>query len=356
VALTKTEVSVLADNVFSNTGASKNRLINGDYSVAQRGTIFTNTGGANNNDTYVLDRWYVLSDGNNVIQVTQETSIVPTNQKFAIALDVTTVNKKFGIAQIIENINCIGLIGENVTLSFKAKVSSTTRLDNVKAAIVAWSGTADSVTSDIISAWNVEGTNPTLIANATYENTPTNLNLTTSYATYKVTGNVDTANTKNIIVFVWSDVTDTTLDDFLLITDVQLESGTASTPYERRSFSNELFLCQRYYYRSVANVSTGIFGSSFNTTPTTGLAFINYPVVMRSSPTALEISGFFADYAVAHQTLSTVCSAVPTFSSANTQGAVVEFTVAPVLTPGNGSQFTSASGVTTAFLGWSAEL
>jgi len=356
VALTKTEVSVLADNVFSNTGSSKNRLMNGDYSVAQRGASFTSTGGANNDDTYVLDRWYVLSDGNDVIDVTQETSTVPTNQKFAVALDVETVNKKFGIAQIIENINCIGLIGGNVTLSFKAKVSSTTKLDNVKAAVVAWSGTADAVTSDIISAWNVEGTNPTLIANATYENTPTNLNLTTSYATYTVTGNVDTASTKNIIVFVWSDVTDTTLGDFLFITDVQLESGTASTPYERRSLGNELSLCQRYYYRSVANVSTGRFGSSFNTTTTAGLAFVNYPVVMRSSPTALEISGVFSDYAVAHQASSTVCSAVPTFSSANTQGAVVGFTVASGLTAGDGSQFTSASGVTTAFLGWSAEL
>jgi len=149
------------------------------------------------------------------------------------------------------------LIGGNVTLSFKAKVSSTTKLDNVKAAIVAWSGTSDTVTSDIISAWNVEGTNPTLIANATFENSPTNLNVTTSYATYTVTGNVDTASTKNIIVFIWSDVTDTTLGDFLFITDVQLEFGNTATPFERRSFGQELALCQRYfeltgdmYYRS----------------------------------------------------------------------------------------------------------
>jgi len=247
VALTKAEVSVLADNVFSNTGASKNRLINGDYSVAQRGTSFTSTSSANNDDTYTLDRWYILSDGNDVVDVTQETSTVPTNQKFALALDVETVNKKFGIAQIIENVNCIGLIGGNVTLSFKAKVSSTTKLDNVKAAIVAWSGTSDTVTSDIISAWNVEGTNPTLIANATFENSPTNLNVTTSYATYTVTGNVDTASTKNIIVFIWSDVTDTTLGDFLFITDVQLEFGNTATPFERRSFGQELALCQRYF-------------------------------------------------------------------------------------------------------------
>jgi hypothetical protein len=224
---------------------TRNRIINGDFSVAQRGTSFVSA--ANNDDAYTLDRWYILSDGNDAIDVTQETSTVPTNQKYAIALDVETVNKKFGIAQIIENVNCVGLTGGNVTLSFKAKVSSTTKLDNVKAAIVAWSGTADTVTSDIISAWGAEGTNPTLIANATYENTPANLSVTTSYATYSLSANIDTASTNNIIVFIWSDVTDTTAGDFLYITDVQLEPGTVATPFERRSYGQELALCQRYY-------------------------------------------------------------------------------------------------------------
>jgi len=300
VALTKAEVSVLADNVFSNTGASKNRLINGDYSVAQRGTSFTSTSSANNDDTYTLDRWYILSDGNDVVDVTQETSTVPTNQKFALALDVETVNKKFGIAQIIENVNCIGLIGGNVTLSFKAKVSSTTKLDNVKAAIVAWSGTSDTVTSDIISAWNVEGTNPTLIANATFENSPTNLNVTTSYATYTVTGNVDTASTKNIIVFIWSDVTDTTLGDFLFITDVQLEFGNTATPFERRSFGQELSLCQRYFQHLNCwwEYSQGSAGNLNST-------IVTFSTPMRASPTITAVSSAGSGNTVAGYTVHT---------------------------------------------------
>jgi hypothetical protein len=129
-------------------------------------------------------------------------------------------------------------------------------LDNVKAAVVAWSGTADTVTSDIISAWGAEGTNPTLIANATYENTPANLSVTTSYATYSLTANIDTASTTNIIVFIWSDVTDTTAGDFLYLTDVQLEPGTVATPFERRSYGQELALCQRYYQHKVPTWGT----------------------------------------------------------------------------------------------------
>jgi len=241
----------------------KNRLVNGSFNIAQRGTSFVS--GDNNNDTYNLDRWYVLSDGNDAVDITQTTT-VPTGAKYSIGLDVETVNKKFGIAQIIENVNCYDAIGGNVTLSFQAKVSATTKLDNVKCAVIAWSGTEDTVTSDIISAWEAEGTNPTLIANATYENTPANLNVTTSWATYSVTANVDTASTANIIVFIWSDVTDTTLGDFLYITNAQLEIGETATPFERQMYGQQLAFCQRYCHvmggTAYASFAAGVFATT----------------------------------------------------------------------------------------------
>jgi len=347
MALTEIDAARLNDNVFNTVGPFSNRIINGDFSVAQRGTSFTSTSSANNDDTYTLDRWYILSDGNDTIDVTQDTTTVPANQKYAIALDVETVNKKFGIAQIIENANCVGLIGGNVTLSFKAKVSATTKLDNVKAAVVAWSGTADTVTSDIISAWNVEGTNPTLIANATYENTPANLNVTTSYATYSLTANIDTASTTNVIVFIWSDVTDTTLGDFLYIADVQLEAGTVATPFERRSYRQELALCQRYYQRLVG----GVFGSG--TTYAGGYAFGVYcfPVVMRIAPTALEQTGTASNYGVIASG-TYVCTSVPTFNTASAFTIFVNF---PASTSAGQGCLIRAE-VSTAYLGWSAEL
>lgn len=240
-----------------DTLSFRNRLINGDMQVAQRGPLFDSSDGSNvsvdytfenDDDMYTLDMWYILSDGDNVIDVTQS-SEAPTNQKYSLGMDVETAHKKFGIAQIIENADsrCVGLIGNTVTFSFKAKVSATTKLDNVKAAIISWSGTADSVTSDVISAWGAEDTNPTLIANATFENTPANLNLTTSWATYSVSGAIDTASTSNIIVLIWSDVTDTTTGDFIYVTDCQLEAGASATSYERKSYADVLQSCCRYF-------------------------------------------------------------------------------------------------------------
>lgn len=254
------------------TGA--NALINGQFSVAQRGTSFV--AGANNDTDYTLDRWKLFSDGNDIVDVTQETTTVPTNRQYAIALDVETVNKKFGIQQIVEQKDCVNLIGETVTLSFQAKVSATTNLDNVKAAIISWSGTADDPTDDMISAWGAEGTDPTLATNFTYENTPANLNLTTSYATYSVTATVDTASAKNIIVFIWSDVTTTSAGEFLYLSDVKLEAGQTATPFEHEDFGTTLRKCQRFYVQQRVDIQTPIGGSM--------IVPIYFPTTMRATP------------------------------------------------------------------------
>jgi len=321
----------------------KNRLINGSFGIAQRGTSFTSTSSLNNDDTYNLDRWFVLSDGNDIVDITQETSTVPTNELTAIALDVETINKKFGIAQIIEQVNCIGAIGNTVTLSFQAKVSATTKLDNVKCAIVAWSGTADAVTSDIISAWGAEGTNPTLIANATYENTPVNLNLTTSFATYSVSAAVDTASTKNIIVFIWSDVTDTTLGDFLYITNTQLEVGSTATPFERRLYNQELANCQRYTQVFGGNSnynSVGVLGIAANTTTITYYAFpLN--VQLRANPTVSYSGNFRVDDGFAGA--PAVTSIGINGDATNTTGANLVIGVASGLTQGRAYQLQSSN-------------
>jgi hypothetical protein len=267
-----------------------------------------------------LDRWYVLSDGNDAVDITQNTADAPPEQKFCIALDVETANKKFGVAQIIENINCADLQGQTVTVSFQAKVSATTKLDNVKCAIVAWSGTADSVTSDIISAWGAEGTNPTLIANATYENTPANLNVTTSWATYTVSAPIDTASTNNVIVFIWSDVTDTTAGDFLYLAGVQLEAGSVATPFERRPFGTELALCQRYLPAFVGNDNMVCNGSGFDANNTR--LRVSFPVQVRAPATGIVVSSA-AHFSIQTGSGSLTACGSLSFGSSGVNGAAI---------------------------------
>jgi len=341
-----------SSTIASGFTGFKNRVINGGMDIAQRGTSFTSTSSANNDDTYVLDRFYILSDGNDIVDVTQTTT-VPTGAKYSIGLDVETVNKKFGIAQIIENANCYDAIGGNVTISFQAKVSATANLDNIKCAIVAWSGTADTVTSDIISAWGVEGTNPTLIANATYENTPANLGVTTSFATYSVTANVDTASTSNIILFIWSDVTTTALGEFLYITNVQLEKGSTATSFEYRSTGTELALCQRYYWRETTTGSNYAWASGYIPVSTVFRGYKQFPVLMRAVP----------DFNFNTASNSMVCNDssgnknISAFGGKlSTIGGNLAFTIAAGSTSGSGAVIYDGTGTAGSYIDFSSEL
>jgi len=272
----------------------RNFLHNGAMAVAGRGAgPFESTSVFPNNDAAILlDRWRIISDGNDVVDVSQNTATVPTGGKYSLALDVETVNLKFGIVQVIESRDCPALLSgtQQVTFSFKAKVSSTTKLDNVKAAIVSWSSTADGTQTDPISAWNVEGTNPTLKSNYTYENTPANLNLTTSFATYSVTATIDTASTKNIMVMIWSDVTDTTLGDFLYITECQLEPGVSATPFEHRPYAHESVLCQRFLPAWPAGNMNGWSGGGQATSSSSAGHYFMFYCPPRIVPTGATVS------------------------------------------------------------------
>lgn len=247
-------------------GMGRNRLINGDMRVAQRGTSFTSvTAPPNNDNTYLLDRWCLLSDGNDIVDVTQA-NVAPTGGLFSIGLDVETANKKFGILQVIEQRNIIGMFNQQCTLSFKARTTGTS-IANMKAVILSWTGTADTVTRDVVSAWGADGVTPTWAASWTAENTPQNLAPSNTWTTYTITATVDTASTNNVAVFIWCDDMTTTVGDFLYITDVQFEVGALATPFERKTTSTVIDECQRYYMRWVTSNIAGrlALGSAVST-------------------------------------------------------------------------------------------
>jgi hypothetical protein len=259
----------------------QNLIINGGFRVAQRGVTFTAaTAPLNSDDTYLLDRWILLSDGNDIVDVSQ-LAVTSDENPFALQALVATANKKFGFLQILETKDS-PQIGQVVSLSFRAKTTAAA-IRNVRAAVISWDGTADTVTSDVVSAWEAEGTVPTLAAGWTYENAATNNLLTTSWQTFTIENiAVDTAATKNVAVFIWVDDADAAANDILQIEWVKLELGATATNFVPRPYAEELLLCQRYFIDAtedtIGMATYGFAGQAFYFT-------VYFPARMRAAPT-----------------------------------------------------------------------
>ena len=289
--------------VQTQTGM-RNRLINGQFSIDQRNAgVDTVVADA----AYGPDRWKMLGEDSLGKLKAKDTTV--GGGRFNLALTCVTVNKKYGVIQFIEGINCKDLRGKTVILTANLSVSNT-RLGNIKMGIIEWTSTEDSLTSDPISTWNGDGTTPTLATNFTFKNTPANLNVTTTPTAYSVTATLGTTFT-NLAVFIWNDDQAYTASDIVYITDVQLETGSLATPFEMRPFGVELALCQRYFSKTfplsiVPGDNRGTSGCILERTGTfsTSTALTarwQYPVAMRATPTitfynvGTGTSGFWKD-------------------------------------------------------------
>mgnify|MGYP001048891813 CR=1 FL=1 len=292
-----TQQSIKAYSDLKGIGLSRQAIINGNFDIWQRRTNFaSDTTPANSDDTYLADRWVLLSDGNDVTDVTRSTN-APVGSAYSIKFQVETANKKFGILQILENVDALKLDDKSVSISFQAKTTTGKLIENLRVAVLAWDGTADTVTSDVVSAWAVEGTNPTFATNWTAENTAANKAITTSWAKYEVENiAIDTSGMTNIAVFIWVDDTDAAVDDELFISQVQLCAGEVALPFQPKSFEDELAACQRYYCKTflytTAPVQNGGNTSSIyvlaNGTKIMVMWF--FPVHMRKAPTVTTYS------------------------------------------------------------------
>lgn len=152
-----------------------------------------------------------------------------------------------GVAQIIEAANCKDLRGAATALLGKVRCSSS---QPIRYAVLEWTGTADSVTSDVVNSW----TNSTFTAGQFFSasnlvvsavgsitpaaNTITDFNLP---ATLGSTGN-------NLIVLIWTE--GTAAQNVTLDVAWQFAKGDLTGqvyPIEVRSVGVERSLCQRYY-------------------------------------------------------------------------------------------------------------
>ena len=254
----------------SQIGGRRNIIINGAMQVAQRATSSTDIGGSSG--YFTCDRWHMSPSGTaGRLTMTQDSS-APSGFANSIKLDCTTADTSIASSEF---------------LLFTHKFEGQDVQSFAK-------GTSDAKQFSL--SFYVKGN-----ASATYvaelmdeDNSNRHVNksfsVTTNWTRVELlfpadtTGTLDDDNALSFSLNIWlhagSDFTSGSLqttwgalsqtsravgissffsstDNTFFITGVQLEVGNQATPFEHRSFGEELALCQRYFQSFTHNGSGG---------------------------------------------------------------------------------------------------
>jgi hypothetical protein len=283
--------------------AGKNKIINGDFGIWQRGTSFTSTG-------YTADRFTYTQNGS-TCTVSQQTFTPGTapvagyeGQYFArsAVTSVAGASNYVWFRQLIENVRVFA--NQTITISFWAKA------DGAKPISIEWEQNFGSGGSASVQ---------TFVAKPT---------LTTSWARYSYTIAVPSIAGKTLAASTWSHLAfwldagstyntrtnslgqqNITFD----VWGVQVEAGSTATDFVTASGGSpqaELAMCQRYYYRNTSGAAYVNMGIGAATSTTASTMDMQFPVTMRTAPTSVDFStlrlqDFAAGYAVTTLTIGT---------------------------------------------------
>ena len=299
----------LAALIGSQTALSnRNLIINGAMQVAQRGDVTGITGESYGGP----DRFELNASGIGTFTISQS-STAPTGFKNSWKVDCTTADASpasgdlLRVSYRIEGQDlqqlAYGTSGAKaVTLSFYVRSNKTgtynvqfQQIDNsYKQAVLSYtissadtwefkSITVPGDTSGLINDDNGDGLALFWILGA-----GSTFTSGSERSTYTAFANGDVAPTQTV------NLADNTANEWM-ITGVQLEVGEQATPFEHRSYGDELQRCQRYLHRIEAPSSGSSYGFVAN-----GLAqndrfygVYRFPVEMRAIPTFTSTSSGF---------------------------------------------------------------
>ena len=257
-------------NAFSDGALSnRNKIINGAMTIDQRSA----GAAATINGVYAsADRWKAGNDTNTgtIQQITSTLAGFKNSIKYTAAGAGTF----FQLGQQIEFSNCYDLQNKTITISFRAKANNANAGSTGLIVRTRTGATVDGVV--IFAGTNVD----------------TSITLTTSDAFYTVTRTLPATFGALSVEF---QLPAHVAGDGFELTGVQLEAGDTATPFEHRSYGQELALCHRYFSKSY-NVGTALgtntgnsqFDASSARTSSTGYygtEKFKFPSAMRAAPT-----------------------------------------------------------------------
>ena len=275
--------------------SNRNVIVNGAMQVAQRGTSFASVG-----NVYTLDRFQMYKQNTGAAFTVTQSSVTDL-EGFANALkvDCTTAdtslasNEQAYVSYFAEGQDCQrlkkghGSDAVPTTLSFYVKTNKTglytvsifdrdnTRKVNGSYTVANTNWNRYSITFPADASGKLDDDNASSLEIFFNLYAGADTNTGTLYTAWQAAA--DAGSTTGQVNFA-----DSTSNDWE-ITGVQLEVGSEATPFEHRSYGDELALCQRYFFKQPID-SYGPFFCQYVTTHR--FSHIWFPVPMRATPTS----------------------------------------------------------------------
>jgi hypothetical protein len=277
--------------------AGKNKIINGDFKINQRGFTSVTTNG-----TYFFDRYISrITDGGGTVTITPQVFTPGTapvsgyegsNYVRVVSSGQVNTDARAGYDQRIESVRTFA--GQTITVSFWAKANTGT----------------PSIAVEAVQAFGSGGSPSSTVTGSVAAGTVVKKAITTSWARYSFTLTIPSIAGKTlgttfdgqleIITWLSAGSTLNTRTDSLGIQNntfeiwgVQAEAGSVATPFQTATgtLAGELAACQRYYYRASngGNANSG-WGMGFGSSTTMARIYVTPPVTMRVVPTAVDFS------------------------------------------------------------------
>jgi hypothetical protein len=304
--------ATLVGNMAMGSSFLRNRIINGNIQIWQKGTSFTGLTAS----LVTADRMFfnIGTPGTGVFKVERVTD-TPTGQGFPYSMkwSPTTAMSSVGAAtycamgQGIEGLNISDLAygtanAQTITISFwiKSNITGIVPFALIQSGASTARSYASYYTINTAGTWqkititipgDTGGTIPNTNAIA-FELDLCYMAIGSSYTngTFN-TWNVNSAGNQYLPSGQTYINRASSTSNYVSITGVQLEVGTIATPYEYQIYSNQLAQCQRYY-RGSTSVWVG----------TSGAQSTIYTWGMRRSP---SISGGGTGFTISNQTVDT---------------------------------------------------
>ena len=274
----------------------QNLIINGDMAIDQRnaGAALTITG----DNEYGLDRWvgrtFAGAGRFSMEQVADAPSGFTKSNKITVTTTATSGAGGYGLEQRLEGNNLTMLNygtanAQPLTASFWIKASVVgTYSCALRTSTSSVSGISHCVNTFTISTANTwQKVTIPFPANTAYDtvtNTSTGIFFDINFGaqTAKTTSTLNTWALGNFLYATGQTDVMQTSGATINITGVQLEVGTTATPFENLPYTQQLALCQRYYWKwtDVHSLVNAIVYS-----PTSIYGVLSFNTTMRAAPT-----------------------------------------------------------------------